>query len=916
MQRRNFRFLSMALAGALALGTAACGDEVVIPQTPPNITVTPASITLNVGETATVVANVTNLEGATFTFANSDQTVASVTASGASATIKALKAGTTTITVTGTARGQTVTAAVQVRVNEGPAAPKATISLTPTTASINVGQQLPLVAIVQNAANPALTWTSSAAGVATVDANGVVTGVAQGTALVTAKLNADTTVKAVASITVSPVGGNAAIAIGSLTRLTTNIPVNPANVFGPVNLTMNVTPGSSDSLRVFVGNEVISSCSRNFAGTTNSNQVVTCVINTNELDANGAPRFPNGQYQISARLFDNDQVAATATSEQLTFANQSGILTTLTTATSAINPTTGMLWNGGDVTVTAQPAIFSGGAVKSVRIQGNGVDTTLTAQTNGVFTVTFPKKKFDNVTDSSFEFWVTGVTEAGQPFANGNQFWTDEVRYDNQAPTFGTFGLAAPSTFNWINGSYKLSAGKKDQADAGVQGITVTYAYAPNTGTNQGLVGTQANLAKLFAAGTPATTGADIPASDVNTSYIVVAKVTDALGNTVYGALSANGTNTLGVDVEAPEIILDEDVNPANLTAVAAADTYVFQAADDRSGFGATPYRVTQMRRTPTANTCVIGNTADGGCAPVASNGTIGFAGTNGYYELTVSVRDQAGNESEKVVRVNLVDNTAPQVSNITIPFTLTGGAQTTFTALGQDNIDLASAQARLVFANGLELPFNKPSTYGTFGFDAFTTNVTLSETIPLITSVYEFGSNATIVGNAKEATDVRFLVADLADNTSIQTNAFAVNTITPKAMANLGNADFDMVAPAATVCTATGSSATDAKCKSGANAVTSRTLTATITGPSGTFANPFKTVYFYRYDDTGDVQLIGTASAKVADTGATRTWTYTTTFSAAGLPTQAGVEIFALGVDASGNGLLTDINTTLSIIE
>ncbi|HLA72999.1 MAG TPA: DNA/RNA non-specific endonuclease [Steroidobacteraceae bacterium] len=67
----------------------------------------------------------------------------------------------------------------------------ATVSVAPTSATVNVGATLSLAASAFDAgsqpiANVAFTWSSSAGGAATVSASGVVTGVAEGDAIVTA----------------------------------------------------------------------------------------------------------------------------------------------------------------------------------------------------------------------------------------------------------------------------------------------------------------------------------------------------------------------------------------------------------------------------------------------------------------------------------------------------------------------------------------------------------------------------------------------------------------------------------------------------------------------------------------------------------------------------------------------------------
>jgi alpha-tubulin suppressor-like RCC1 family protein len=69
--------------------------------------------------------------------------------------------------------------------------PVSTIAIAPTTATVVIGKTTPLTATLKDAAGNvlsgrAVTWTSGASTVATIDGNGIVTGVAAGNAMITA----------------------------------------------------------------------------------------------------------------------------------------------------------------------------------------------------------------------------------------------------------------------------------------------------------------------------------------------------------------------------------------------------------------------------------------------------------------------------------------------------------------------------------------------------------------------------------------------------------------------------------------------------------------------------------------------------------------------------------------------------------
>ncbi|MBC8087947.1 MAG: Ig-like domain-containing protein [Phycisphaerae bacterium] len=83
-----------------------------------------------------------------------------------------------------------------------------TISL-PATLSLTAGQQQQLTPTIAGTTNTAVTWTTSAAGVATVDANGLVRALTAGTANIVATSAADPTKSATVAVTVTQTQGGA-----------------------------------------------------------------------------------------------------------------------------------------------------------------------------------------------------------------------------------------------------------------------------------------------------------------------------------------------------------------------------------------------------------------------------------------------------------------------------------------------------------------------------------------------------------------------------------------------------------------------------------------------------------------------------------------------------------------------------------
>ena len=127
--------------------------------------------------------------------------------------------------------------------------PDPSISLTPPSASLQVGQSAQFSASVSGLANKTVTWSSSDAAKATVDATGKVTAVAAGTASIIAKAS-DPNIQASAIVTITAVNkgvskveiapNNAIIKQGDFIQLAANVTRDPG-VAGTVTWTSSAT---------------------------------------------------------------------------------------------------------------------------------------------------------------------------------------------------------------------------------------------------------------------------------------------------------------------------------------------------------------------------------------------------------------------------------------------------------------------------------------------------------------------------------------------------------------------------------------------------------------------------------------------------------------------------------------------------
>lgn len=146
-------------------------------------TVSPSKKTLNVGQTVTLKTKVKSPSKGVanlFTWTSSNKKVASVDANGK---VKALKAGTATITGTATdGSKKKVTCKITVK------QPVKKVTIAPSSTQVTEGQKVKLKVNVSpaNASNKKVTWKSNNTSIATVDGNGVVTGKKAGNATITA----------------------------------------------------------------------------------------------------------------------------------------------------------------------------------------------------------------------------------------------------------------------------------------------------------------------------------------------------------------------------------------------------------------------------------------------------------------------------------------------------------------------------------------------------------------------------------------------------------------------------------------------------------------------------------------------------------------------------------------------------------
>ncbi|MES2524450.1 MAG: Ig-like domain-containing protein [Gemmatimonadota bacterium] len=186
-------------------GSAALTVTAPAPAPVATVTVALAASSVAAGASTTATATLRDAAGATLTgrtvtWSTSDQTIATVSATGA---VTTLKAG--SVTISAASEGRTGSATLTV--TAPPPAPVATVSVSLGSATITEGASTVATAQLRGAngqtlSDRTITWSTSSAAVATVSSDGTVTAQGPGTATITAASEGRT---GTATVTVQPV---------------------------------------------------------------------------------------------------------------------------------------------------------------------------------------------------------------------------------------------------------------------------------------------------------------------------------------------------------------------------------------------------------------------------------------------------------------------------------------------------------------------------------------------------------------------------------------------------------------------------------------------------------------------------------------------------------------------------------------
>jgi hypothetical protein len=969
------RVVRSSLVGLLTLAAlAACGDSGT-DSTPTgtgvtpvvhSVTVSPSSLTINVGGTGILAASV-DADGSldrTVTWSSSNTAVATVDA--ASGKVTGVSVGTVTVTATSKANTSVQGAAAVTVIGSGStsgAVPTVTISAINQGGNpVNIGNVAGQIDVVLN-----------------VDTNG---GVLK-TVTATLKCGTDSVVNSQTVSNLAPIAAEAASS--------------------PVTLSFNTAAFSSAGVAALHnGACTISAQATTAAGTQSATNSTTLTLNNADVIV-GSLTFGATKTDAAGLAWVGKSVAVAVTPVFYT-PNRTAATTTITLNAGGAHTQT--VSGAGTHTVTFTDN--NDGKSDSLNID----QITNAAATVTVTTIDSNGQPFANAGNAI-------VLSTSNPLAPTN---VPSFRLDTQKPAAGTFVIANNAGQNtsgngYINGSFRFASDSAagycgpnstnytpGNAPGGVSnGNPVctgnTTANTDNGGVDNVTVVFQTYLASAKkTSGVTATNPSALAESQTASTYKLDMITTDALGNA-----DTTDVGTFGVDLTAPSsFAATQTGGPANQTIYTTTGTngpdqggqmYTTSGiTDNLSGPG--PMLVAQTRNstltdkfkasvsegrtyTNTGATgtysvgqavtdlspCVIGRfnaaSTDAGanaltvysqsgstigyCTPVAFAGNTvppdaaavsgGTNASEGYFTTEIIGIDQAGNRAAPFVATIVADATGPTVSGIDLPGSITAGSSVTIPATANDSVDVVGSYATVHYTGaGDNLRYAKTPASGV----AFDNTLTRSASIaPVISSFIRnlapatagapastttTGNNAQSidVGAVDEAYNTGALNAGLGvvslgtESSNAWSSAFAGGFVVAADSANITNC------PAATGSQTTGCGAAG---KTAAAHPTSVNLTASASGTTGTFANPFSTVTFWRQLPGGDwVQIGSSSSATVTDTGAGngRTWSYTLSYDPPTkdeygnvLAPQFGsgpiaVNIIAVGANASGDAVAT----------
>ncbi len=757
-----------------------------------------------------------------------------------------------------------------------------------------VGDTITIRATVRNLSDMGVQYVSSAPEVVEVDGeSGMVTAVAPGEATVTAYSAIDPRISAEAPVTVHedlPAG----VRLEWL-RDPSGDAVATAATAGVMTARFAITPGNSRRLEVWLRDQLVCEVTYHpVPGEVPPDTTMECTVDTAAFDPETAePQFLNGGAGLHATLLGSgDRTLAAFEGLELTLANPAKISAEVSGDRSAVDAN-GDSWIGGDVTVSAVPIRYEAGAkLDQVRLRyrtPDGRDTTITATSGPPFTFRLPVDGILRaVVDSTLRISLASHDAEGEA---GPEVETPPLRYDAAPPRPGSL---LPR--EWIGAQVPFASvyDTDGEWDDGVGRVHARF-YAGDASLT---------AEQITDSGMEVESGSDLEQTEAR-AYRLVAQVCDALDNcTLLDGFP------FGVDLTPPLIeslsLADRAINPTG--------DLIVTVKDDGSGVAERPLeviaRLIDASAVPGLCGPVIeghdlpGRVNEGGCVPDTVETSLPVPRTTpGYFRYSIRALDRAGNRSEAVERIMLVDHEPPSIEALTMPDLAMPGSEMSVGVEVADNLDLAEAEFKFVFRGGragaISLPFTQPLPLGVPFEEPLLTRETVAAEVKLVRTL-TFGEPASRVTALADS-----LAAEVRDVAGHQ-----ARVSTPLLPAHLGD-DLSTTDPFPRYGSVTLAVEHDAVCisKCSDEDPASVSMTMRVDGQGGT-GRPFAYVNFLLRDRLGRTTLVGSLpgeEAIISNVDNRSTFQYTVVFEPSGLEA-GGYSVIAVGVNSRGNALSTDL--------
>jgi trimeric autotransporter adhesin len=502
-----------ASAAGLTVGVPAHGHTAA--QRVTKVSVTPSTSTINPGNTLQLSAAATDSAGnaigsAKFTWTSSNLSAATVSSSGL---VTAVAVGTATVTTS--SNGVSANATITV-VAPSPAT-VASVTVSPTSGSVETGMTLQLSATVKDSAGNVLggrtvTWSSNNSAVATVSASGLVTGVTSGTATISAASGGQ---QGIAQITVDPVP-------------VATVAVSPASANLSAKQTLLLTATPKDSKGNAIGGQTITWTSSD-PGTATGNssglvtvQKTTGIGNTTITASTGGK---SGTASINLVAAPVASVTVSPTSVSLTSGQTSQLTANATDQYGDAITTDPVSWSSSNTGVAKVStsglvtAVATGSATITVTIGGKSATVAVTVAQVPVASVTVSPTSLSLTAGQTSSLTATAKDATGNILTGRAETWTSSNTGVASVSSSGVVSAVAAgsATITVTIGGKSATA----SVTVTVSQTVATVTVSPSSGTLT--VGNQMQLtATDKTSGGTVVTGQSVSWSSSNTSVATV----------------------------------------------------------------------------------------------------------------------------------------------------------------------------------------------------------------------------------------------------------------------------------------------------------------------------------------------------------------------------------------------------------